>query len=164
MLASEVKLITEDSLDDYNPSNFRAKILATYSKEELAYANDMCEYILKVLVPEVSKLLIEKMPDLKSVKNIEYMGDGWVYPTGRCPVNVTFNGCPTNDAGKRLDKRVIREKPYAKIINDCMYNPEITGKFAIDPRYQSIWIDTDLYGRLTLTLAYKIPEKKELDS
>lgn len=164
MLASEVKLITEDSLDDYDPSKFRAKILATYSKEELAYANDMCEYILYVLVPEVSKLLIKKMPDLKSVKKIEYMGDGWVYPTGNCHLTVTFDGCPTNDAGKRLNKQVIREKPYAKIINDCMYDPEITGKFAIDPRYQSIWIDTDLYGRLELTLSYKIPEKKELDS
>jgi len=163
MLASDVKFINEDSLDDYDPSKFRAKILATYGKEELAYANDICEYILYVLVPEVSKLLIKKMPDLKSVKKIEYLGDGWVYPTGRCPVKVTFDGCPTNDAGKRLTAQVIREKPYAKIINDCMYDPEITGKFAIDPKYQSIWIDVD-YVHLSLTLSYKIPEKKELDS
>lgn len=164
MLASEIKLITEDSLDDYDPSNFRARILATYSKEELAYANDVCMHILNVLIPKVSNLLIEKMPDLKSVKEIEYLGGGLVYPTGRCHAKVIFDGCPVNDAGKKLNKRVIREQPYEKIINDCMYNPEITGKFAIDPKYQSIWIDTDLYGRLTLTLAYKIPEKKELNS
>lgn len=94
----------------------------------------------------------------------EYGGDGFVYPTGSCGAKITFNGCPTNDAGERLDKRVIREKPYEKIIIDCMYDPEITGKFATDPRYQSVWIDTDLYGRLTLTLLYNIPEKKELDS
>lgn len=86
------------------------------------------------------------------------------YPTGNCHLTVTFDGCPTNDAGKRLNKQVIREKPYEKIIYDCMYNPEITGKFAINQKYQSIWIDTDLYGRLELTLSYKIPEKKELDS
>ena len=164
MLASEVKFINEDSLDDYDPSDFRAKILAKYSKADFAYAKDAFMYILNTIIPKVSNLLITKMPELKAIRKIEYSGDGFIYPTGSCNATITFEGCPTNDAGKRLDKRVIRENPYEKIILSCMYDPEITGKFAVDPRYQSVWIDTDLYGRLTLTLHYNIPEKKELDS
>lgn len=152
MLASEVKLITEDSLDDISPDRLRI-----YNEEDRDWRDNIIHYLNTLIVPKCCSLLMRKIPGLKSVR-IDNLGAK--YSDDKCKFHIIFDkGFPIDENGNRLSERAISEK-YLQLMRETMFKKNLMSDCFCVPDLLLPFVNND--GQLAINVSYQIlPKPRE---
>ena len=146
MLASEVKLITEDSLDDFSPDRLRI-----YNKEDREWRDSVIHFLNTLIVPRCSRSLMRKIPGLKSVR-IDNLGAK--YSDDKCKFQIIFDkGFPIDENGNKLSERAICEK-YLQLMRETMFKKNLMSQTFCVPDLLLPFVNND--GQLAINVSYQI--------